>query len=503
MEYIIGNDDERANTATEAAAAARRLGLPMSEVRTLSQHLERTVPKPGTAVMHGKAGTVSDVAKARMNGQQAGLDALAQMSGAPEWAVTDTVREWGSRVNGWGTKNYTAEGEGLAALPDASPSFFAVAKQVAEEKRKAVPFNLANTRLKLGNDGVLRLTIEGKPGQLPITQQLLSSLTSYHPEVWGTVQGGLIAHHKAGGLDPDHKVEVYNRIVTDRLPGHLTQLQRGAPKGARRNSTYRYGSASLWQRQQQGSWQAFHVSGRKHSSHNMDGGKFAQVMGQALKDRGYHGEVKYDPATTRLEFSVHRMPNIIVDLAAGDIFKDGLSGGTNDINEGGYTVDVEVFRNLCHNLIIIAIEASKVYSATHNTNPAKVARELPAAVARAERLTAEVMGYIKPLRIEAPELEGGDREKVSKVLYGYAKQAGIGNFKGGTAQQATTEGLMRAWDKEPGTTYMDVLNALTRVHEDREFMAGLDAFNLSRQAGQLVPILRKKADAVRSQLRTF
>ncbi|MEK9705704.1 MAG: hypothetical protein VW233_06895, partial [Paracoccaceae bacterium] len=100
-------------------------------------------------------------------------------------------------------------------------------------------------------------------------------------------------------------------------------------------------------------WQTFTITSTRHTSKDLDGGVFARLMADGFAGSDLRGEVEYNPATGDVRFNAYAMPNTIVDLAAGDVFKAGISGSTNDMNGGSFEIWNSVVRNLCLNLLIL------------------------------------------------------------------------------------------------------------------------------------------------------
>ena len=222
-----------------------------------------------------------------------------------------------------------------------------------------------------------------------------------------------------------------------------------------------------------------------------------------LEGAGFYGQVDYNPDTTRVSFAGWMMPNHIVDLSAGDVFKAGISGGTSDSKNGGYGLWLSAIRNLCLNLIILATEKARLLQATHLANADNVRNATRGALSAADGALdglRDEWGIMRATALPDPiEDLGLDEEEIAKAAKLFpdtpdAVAVALADVSrmvklSGVKRDALVEGLLTGWKAEPGETQADILNAVSRLHLLQE----IDQYQLARQAGELVPILAKPA----------
>lgn len=171
------------------------------------------------------------------------------------------------------------------------------------------------------------------------------------------------------------------------------------------------------------------------------------------------------------------MPDTVVDLAAGDVFKVGVRLHTNDVGKGRIGISAVVFRNLCLNLIIIGEAAQATVSQVHRGNTHRIIAGLEEGVEQARAKVAdfiEAWGHARTITINVIEtLEEWVADKRVEVKGERDKAQLVGAF-------------VSAWAKEPGETLADAVNAITRAaHENQQWSLPVREA-LEVQAAQLV-----------------
>jgi hypothetical protein len=204
------------------------------------------------------------------------------------------------------------------------------------------------------------------------------------------------------------------------------------------------------------------------------------VVTPALEDA--RTEIRYDGASLRS--SSLWMPDEVVDLAAGDIFKVGVRVETDDTGRGRIRVSGVVWRNLCLNLIIIAEGEVETVSLVHRGSPDKMLRELKSGVARARASVGkflEAWGHARSVRVKPKETlkEWIDRRTIS-----------VPGSRSEDGREAALDVLLSAWDKEPGDTLADAVNAVTRAAHEHESWDIDVREKLEREAARLVLVPR-------------
>lgn len=472
---------------SECIRRARAEGIPLDNIVPRDEALRTVTPRRGTATMTGAGGTFAGQAKLD---QQADVNAQLSSIIGGEWAATDPVYAPATRVNALGEANFTREFNQLAEMPTFEELAQPVVRQIASERRTSVTVNAADLRLHADTAGKLFIYKKDVPGrQRPITPAVLDNLMSYWPEVYGGVRSAILTDSgTVGGVPADAKVELFNRMTVDRLRPELQRRSVGAPTKRRASSTKVSGNVSLMLRVQQGQWQAYSVASPRNTSHDLNGGQWLDMLAKALGGMGFRGQLEYNPATTEIEFHVWQMPNHITDLSAGDVFKSGFGGKTSDTG-GSYQLWVEVLRNLCLNLIIVATERGAIASATHNSRASKVRADFRDAVGNAAPLVQSVLRTLEGARTTVvPDLNPSDPESVLAILRDIAKERSILNWRSGDAAKRSEGLLLQSFNHEPGNTVASVANAITGLHRVTE----INDFDLALATADLVPVLSER-----------
>jgi len=171
------------------------------------------------------------------------------------------------------------------------------------------------------------------------------------------------------------------------------------------------------------------------------------------------------------------MPDNVVDLAAGDVFKVGVRLDTNDIGKGRIVISGVVFRNLCLNLIIIGESKATTISQVHRGDPTVIIEALHTGVDEAREKVAhflEAWGKARTLKLDP-----------AKTIQKLVEKRQL-KVKGEPDKERLTRIFLSHWAKEPGDTLADVANAITRAaHEHTEWPMTVREV-LERQAAELV-----------------
>lgn len=195
-----------------------------------------------------------------------------------------------------------------------------------------------------------------------------------------------------------------------------------------------------------------------------------------------HVEVLYDGKGIRA--TSLWMPDHVVDLAAGDVFKVGVRIETDDTGRGRIRVEAVAFRNRCLNLVIIGEGSVETVSQVHRGTPSHILAIVQDGVEAARgKIGAflEAWGHARTVKLDAREtLKSWVDEKKVQV-------PGV-RTEGDREQLVST--LLSAWQKEPGDTLADAVNAVTRAaHEHLTWPLNVRE-ELERQAARLVYVRR-------------
>jgi hypothetical protein len=428
-----------------------------------------------SVTMTGRAAEVSQVSLDRQD-KEKDVSLRAMRTLGIEWAMAEPVRVKGSRVNEIGVENFTMEGEELLASGPLTDNLRKIEDVIEAEDRRVAMVRIQDLILdKRGDILIVKRRGSGRPG-IPVNPATIESICNYFPQTFSKVKQGMINSYQDCGLHIDQKIETFNRHIRDHLPRELGD---------------RDGTLAMVVRKQRGEDQTWTVRGPRNTANEVDGLEFCRLVRGALKDSGMYGEVEYNPENGRVAFSGWTMPNVIIDLSAGDVFKAGISGSTNDCKSGKYKIFFDVVRNLCHNLIILSYEGGEVFSATHNSKPERVIAGIRDGLKKSDTALDGFKDLWGTLRsVDVPELEETEsrEQDVEMVLREIAAQV----RQPGTTTDAVVEMLLNSWEQEPGYTFADVHNAVSRLYLEKE----IDAFTLAQKAGELLPVLVGQAKEV-------
>lgn len=403
----------------------------------------------------GEAGTVSEIAAARVERH----DKLANSWGI---AQAPTVFAPGMRVVGVGHDNFRTERQDLEDMPLVLNGLREVWKTIRAEGRQDVIVDPA--ALRMDQDG--RLRIPG--GEVLLEMQGLSALCSRMP-------GGYFprAAEFLASMEPEHRAAAFN--------AQAARVQEGGEVKLRLRSL-RPGETS-----------AYAVVSPNYTVNDVDA--FAEQIGKAMKAdpnlSGLRGEVRYLPGTASLRVDAIAMPDRVVDLAAGDIFKVGVRFRTNDAGKGGLNGTAIAWRNRCLNLIIIGKGQAELFRVAHKGDLSTLQAEIAGGLDTAGEFFGDFMrewgtAFVTPL----PD------QSIEETISAFAALREVKEALGGR-QEWREEILASTFDSEPGDSIAAVINALTAVHREREVDAArVEAAELA--AGILLPRLNRAPDLLKA-----
>lgn len=180
------------------------------------------------------------------------------------------------------------------------------------------------------------------------------------------------------------------------------------------------------------------------------------VLQEVMDDlRDAHAEMVYDG--TGVKATALFMPDQIVDLAAGDVFKVGVRVETDDTGRGRVRVTAVAFRNRCLNLLVIGEGSVETVSAVHKGDREKILTTVKEGVQKARDAVGaflESWGHARQVKVD-----------VVALLKSLVEEKKI-SARGAKERDQVVGVLLAAYEKEPGDTLADAANALTRAaHE--------------------------------------
>ena len=383
------------------------------------------VPEPGTVTPTVATGVVSQVALAR----QAEVDAALRALGI---APTPPVYAAGSVVHPVGVDNFRISRQEWSALPTVDEGVAAVVERIRAEKRKDILVKV--TDLRMNDDG----TITRGTGDLGVERNALRQLLArarVFPDAFRVMEKAPPAARAAFFND---MVKHYGKELGD---ARMTIRARVNPAT---NTP-----------------QAYAVVGPGYAAFDAD--RVAAMLPEAFRGRDARAEIVYDPASTSLKADVLYHADHVTDLSAGDVFKGGLRIGTADDASSSIYGGPLAYRNLCLNLIIIATETADMFRRIHRGSVGDIAHAVANAADRVNDAFdsfAHLWGRART-PVSGIEIYGGTYSSVPDALTALVDG---GRIDLGVARDTAVEWLLAGYDAEPGDTFADVLNAVTRVH---------------------------------------
>lgn len=201
------------------------------------------------------------------------------------------------------------------------------------------------------------------------------------------------------------------------------------------------------------------------------------LLGDDLADA--HTETLYDG--TGIQATALFMPDQVVDLAAGDVFKVGVRIETDDTGRGRIRVTAVAFRNRCLNLLIIGEGTVETVSQVHRGSTDRMRAVLEDGVARARASIApflEAWGHARAVKALQP------RETFEEWLRG--GKLPLPGPRTDEGRRTYLDELLASFRKEPGDSLADLVNALSRAAHEVPAWPQTFREDLERQAGRLV-----------------
>jgi len=421
------------------------------------------------------AGAMDDAARLRVKLDRATLEAAGIKT-------ADAVYAEGSRVNEWGVENAKKSRETWKRLPLVSDAMVRLADKVRAEARKdeeivtavwrgdrsgSLPYG---ARVCMDKEGKIR--IEGRDDSFAISPGAMAQLIRVIGPEGGKGGAGYLMACDAG-----LRAINVNRLLDAAQAESLVMRTRGpsvASKGP----------------------QVFGVVTDKY--HPMDVDAVAEVIGKAIGDTGMRADVTYDGYRMRVEATAHS--DVAPEkYAAGETFKVGVTVRTDDTGRGGLHVHAIAVRNLCLNLVILDECSTPVARVTHMSSADQIAKALTRGVAKARDMVAPFLSRwslandideVSRLRASRRDLPVSVEEAIPgfyRALFARKDMDRLLPIGAGKAM----DGVMAAWQREPGTTRAALVNGLTRWAHERD---DSDAFALEDVAAVANKVLWAPTD---------
>lgn len=441
-EYLA---DEDSKIAMKRFWQARSAGDPTARLVQTQQVPEPEkvpeIPAPPEAVIlqlepepQTRPGQVSSLARERIQLHEQWLTDAGFEAPPPLFAP-------GTRVVALGDENFRIERERVENLPPFPEAARRVIDEIAKEERTDVQVGLGS--LFLTDTGKLHSGAKSL-GLEPMAFQQFANLAGF----------GLAARYFKE-MCPAHLRAINLNHLLRALPDRDVVLRtRQGPANGR---------------------QVFAAVTPTYAAVDTD--QVLQAVSEHLADA--HTELRYDG--TGIRATALWMPDQVVDLAAGDVFKAGVRVETDDTGRGRIRISGVVFRNLCLNLIIIGEGEVETVSLVHRGDPERILRIVRAGVDQAREAVGqflEAWGHARTVKVDP-------YETIQKWVAERKVQV-----RSRQDDDAVVEELLSAWRQEPGDTLADCVNAVSRAAHQNPLW-GIDIREeLERQASRLVLVPR-------------
>jgi len=390
-------------------------------------------PKTRSDATPTPRGTVSELARERIARQD---ESLAKAG----FSVRPPIYAPGTRVVELGDENFRIERERVENLPRFPDAAECVVRAIEAENREDIEVPASSVKMLESGE----LLVEGTSLELerPAFQQL-ATLCSF----------GSGAKYLAEHCPADLRAMNVNRQL----------------KGLRRRVTLRT-------REARGSRRVFAAVTPTYSP--VDSDSVLRAITPDLKDA--HAELRYDG--TGIEATALFMPDEIVDLAAGDVFKIGVRASSNDTGRGRIRLSAVVWRNLCLNLIILDEAESATVNQVHRGSTDKILSSLEDGVLAAREKVSdflEAWGHARSVRVNA-------KDELKRLVE--ERKLKLPGIRSAEKRDQVVEELLSAWSSEPDDSQAGVVNAITRAAHTVEWWNMDLREELERQAARLVKV---------------
>lgn len=404
-------------------------------------------PDVGEVVRTVDAGVVSEIARTRIARHR---QALVEIFGEGAAKRTDPIYPAGSVVNETGVRNFKIKRQELERLPTGDVACFDTLKQVLAEGRMETELNAQWIT----------------PGEEPGTMMVNDSIYRFTPKALGHLFSLIGAPQYAAAHAPYASAAVLAQMIHDYMPRQERKLVAAFRKAG-------VGGAPM------DLPTVYRVASEKYTAYEAD--RLLVTLLHTCPDllKGWRGEVKYDGERLVIDFMA--MPDSVVDLAAGDVFKIGMRMRANDVREGSITFDLIAHRNRCLNLIVIGELETQMMNVRHTGAMEDIFTMVSSAMPKAELAFAEfrhAWGIARSEQIITNDLPA------DKFMEGLAASKML-SLPGDTG--AIKSALLNAWLEEPGYDRAAVVNAVTRaVHEQFSWRDQFGSTKVEAEAGRML-----------------
>lgn len=425
-------------------------------------------------------------------------EAAARRAG---WAPAPPVFALGTPIIDYGRNRWKTQRREWENTPPTVEGLSAIIERVAEERREDRTVRVSELSmdtdglLVIGNEkyaietlGMKQLLTRVKNGEFEkpddeekMEGQVVTELTEEYDDVVGRALFPA-AFSYLSACDPDLRAWNFN-----------TQIKRHGDGSQKLKLRLRSNNDAAMQ-------QLYSVVGPSYTAFDADmvSASLRRCLYSMNGGRQARGEVLYDPSTTRLKVNALWHADLPYDGgSAGDFFKGGIVGYSNDAGGGGVSGNGQLWRNLCLNLIIVNVARKNLFRITHRSSADEIVAAINAGMQQAEKDFAYFLkrwGILHETPIKSVHLWGEQFQTVKDAITWAVEN---GRISAGVGKDVLLESLLKSYDAEPGDNLEAMINAMTRTHDDRYSKLVQSAVeSLEQQAGDLVMVLARAAESV-------
>lgn len=410
-------------------------------------------PQGRGAVMTGKGGTVSQVAKRRVEADERALRAIF---GNKQIDRITPLFERGTRVNSTGEANFRKLRREMEKLPTADVAAMSAYQAIRAEGREDMDIDLSLA----------------EPGPVPGTVSVNGDVFTLTPTAWEHFFQHAGAPKYAAAHAPHAKPKVLEAMLEEYRSESkplVAAYRRGAVAGVNGERALPAGTGG----------EIYRIASPRYTAFDADAVLATLLHTSHELMAGWRGDITYDGE--KLAFDMVSMPDEVIDLAAGDVFKIGLRLRANDVREGGISGDLIAWRNRCLNLIVIGQATTEIFNARHMGSAMDIHVGLASIMAQAETAFGHFRHSWGQARSEIVMTHQLPADRFFEGLAG-SKMLSLPGDTG-----AVKSMLLNAWMEEPAFDRAAVVNAVTRAaHEGATYKDAFTIGKVEAEAGKLL-----------------
>jgi hypothetical protein len=391
-------------------------------------------------------GEISEQAVERINAS----DAIIKAHADPTWARTSTAVPFGSQIIDNDGRQAEVRSAWLRDTTPALPRLETIAARIAAEERADITLPLRSINI---NDAGSWYLGDDVDGAVPMTWTAWKGLMAQAGSAKGWLDGMRTA-------PTERTIDNWRKYQSTYAP----------------DKNVRAGVRTIPDEHGQPTDQLYRVVSEAFSDDSMSADQLVNLLADTLRTtpgcEDYRAKAVYNPESTGITIDITRHAPTIPGMGAGDVYQTGFRFSTGDVGSKGLTVKAIVVRNLCVNIMVIAVEDIAKVMITHRAgNEAKARAELvrvfgvahkigeafvPLWTGAGVRKVADLFPYVKAV---------DDFDGMRKVYEAVANMRAMRKVTSAIAKDVAVEAMLLGYQREPGATLQSIINGATRVHE--------------------------------------